>query len=63
MKEQQTVEELAHGLWGDMMAYQYEANRDWLIGIFTRLKIGGVWVYPDQRRTFKKIGDNKVIEI
>ena len=63
MKEQQTVEELADNLWGDLVTYQHEANKKWLIGIFKMLNRGGVWYYIEQHRRFKKIGDNKVIEI
>lgn len=59
-----TPDELAHELWwGKLPEYQYEVNRQWLNGMFDMLKVGGVWVWPDTQRMFKKTSDRHFIEI
>lgn len=40
---------------GPTLEQQHEMNRVWLNQQFSRLKIGGIWMWPEGRRLFKKV--------
>ena len=63
MKEISTVQELADHLWGDLPKYQREVNTAWVKNVFRLLKDGGTWTYIAAARTFKKLPNDKIVEI
>ena len=55
--------ELSEFLWGNLPKHEKRANRDFLIGVFKKLKIGGIWIWPETGRMFRKVNDVEFEEI
>ena len=55
--------ELSEVLWGNYPKHEKRANRDFLIGVFQKLKIGGIWIWPENGRMFRKVNDVEFEEI
>ena len=55
--------ELSEVLWGNYPKHEKRANRDFLIGVFKKLKIGGIWIWPETGRMFRKVNDVEFEEI
>lgn len=55
--------ELSEVLWGNYPKHEKRANRDFLIGVFQKLKIGGIWIWPETGRMFRKVNDVEFEEI
>lgn len=55
--------ELSEVLWGNLPKHEKRANRDFLIGVFQSLNIGGVWIWPETGRMFRKVNDVEFEEI
>lgn len=48
---------------GPTLEQQHEMNRVWLNQQFSMLKVGGIWMWPQTRRLFKKVDDDHFREI
>jgi|TARA_B100001094_G_scaffold6156_1_gene5451 hypothetical protein len=55
--------ELSEVLWGKYPKHEKRANRDFLIGVFQKLNIGGIWIWPETGRMFRKVNDVEFEEI
>lgn len=42
---------------GPTLKQQHEVNRVWLNQQFNMLKIGGIWMWPNTNRIFKKVNE------
>lgn len=40
---------------GPSVEQQHAINRAWLIEVFKRLKVGGIWAWPESRQLWKKV--------
>ena len=60
-----TPDELADDLFGEMNLRPLEKriNKDWLREVFRILKKGGVWMWPQNGRTFRKVSDIHFVEV
>ena len=58
-----TPSELAVDLWGKLPKHKYEANAAWLTGVFSALKLGGIWGWMETNRVFKKVSDTHFVEL
>ncbi len=58
-----TPAELSEILWGKYPEHQKRANLAFLEEVFAYLKIGGVWMWPETRRLFRKVNERELVEI
>ena len=60
-----TPDELADDLFGEMKLRPLEKqlNKDWLREVFRILKKGGLWMWPQNGRTFRKVSDIHFVEV
>lgn len=55
-----TLTELADEINVGLPKYQADANYQFLVGVHTQLKDGGIWASPNLGRVFQKSGDGFV---
>ena len=48
---------------GPTLEQQHEINRVWLNQQFSMLKVGGIWMWPQCHRVFKKVDNDHFREI
>jgi len=48
---------------GPTLKQQHEINRVWLNQQFSMLKVGGIWMWPQTHRLFKKVDNEHFREI
>jgi len=60
-----TPDELADDLFGEMNLTNDEiwTNKGWLKEVFRILKKGGLWMWPQNGRTFRKVSDIHFVEV
>ena len=58
-----TPAELSEILWGKYPEHQKRANQNFLKEVFLGLNIGGVWIWPETGRIFRKVNDIELVEI
>ena len=58
-----TPTELANDLFSDLSPYELGINTDWLNQLFRVLQRGGIWAWPEARRTFRKVSDVHFVEV
>tara|TARA_Y100001973_G_scaffold83679_1_gene124159 strand:+ start:107 stop:334 length:228 start_codon:yes stop_codon:yes gene_type:complete len=60
-----TPDELADELFGnmDLTSNEKRINKDWLNQVFRVLKNGGVWMWPETGRTFRKVSEIHFVEV
>ena len=48
---------------GPTIDQQHDMNRAWLNEQFKRIKIGGIWAWPDTRKIYKKVDAHHFREV
>ena len=58
-----TPEELAYDLFKGLPDYEMNINTRWLKDVFRVISVGGIWGWPEARRTFRKVSSVHFVEI
>jgi len=60
MTKEWTLDEFAMEFWSGLPRNQFEANLIWLRDYIRVLKVGGVWMYPQQNMVLRKIDEDRL---
>jgi hypothetical protein len=58
-----TPDELASLIWVSLPEDKLAVNRDYLKIVFRKLNIGGVWMWPETQRVFRRVSEHHFMEV
>tara|TARA_B100000035_G_C20958880_1_gene535546 strand:- start:418 stop:624 length:207 start_codon:yes stop_codon:yes gene_type:complete len=58
MSKEWTLDEFAMEFWNGLPRRQFETNLKWLRGIVARLRVGGIWMYPEKMILLEKVNED-----
>tara|TARA_Y100001972_G_C7612455_1_gene307048 strand:+ start:678 stop:884 length:207 start_codon:yes stop_codon:yes gene_type:complete len=58
MSKEWTLDEFAIEFWNGLPKNQFEANLEWLSAVFSRLKVGGIWMWPEKMMLLEKVSED-----